>query len=269
MYYEIYIDTLLLVNFVMNLYCLELVNVICMRTATRRRVVLGSVLGAVMYLIPFCIPGVAWIKLLFCFPLAAGLMIGVTFHTASFGAFIRVVGLMLLASLAFGGCMIMLVRIFPMTQGIFTKILGVMGAGALICMEISYLLQKSSMPDLCTVELFGKGAGMTVNALIDTGNGLFEPISGKPVCILEKRVFENLWANGRPEGFRVIPYHSVGKSNGILYGYLIPRMRVKRNGIVIQLQNIYVGIVEEKLTENGRYPMIINPLLLSGQRKTG
>ena len=83
MYYEIYIDSLLLVNFVMNLYCLELVNLICLRTATRRRILLGAVLGAVLYLIPFLLPGEGWLKIVILFPAAAALMIFMTFRLKS------------------------------------------------------------------------------------------------------------------------------------------------------------------------------------------
>lgn len=260
-YYEIYIDSLLLVNFVMNLYCLELVNLIFLRTATRRRVVLGAITGAVLYLVPFLLPGEGWLKILIFFPAAAVVMILITFRTDGINSFFKVFGLLMLSTFALGGSMIFLFRIFPGLHNIMTGILGIMGVGALVFMEAAHLIGHSRQQDLCKVELIGKGAKITVNALVDTGNGLVEPVSGSPVCILEKTVFESLWRTGKPEGFRVIPYHSVGKKNGILYGYLIPEIRINRNGMVRSCRNIYVGVIEEQLSAQGGYCMILNPKL--------
>ena len=270
MYYEIYIDSLLLVNFVMNLYCLELVNLICLRTATRGRILLGAMLGAVLYLIPFLLPGEGWLKILILFPAAAAVMIIVTFRLTNLQAFRRIFVLLLLSSCALGGCMLFLLRILPGAQSILTGIFGVMGIGALIFMEAAHLILKSRRTsDVCKVELVGKGVRITVNALIDSGNGLMEPVSGKPVCILEKNIFKGLWRNGNPEGFRVIPYHSVGKKNGILYGYLIPEMIIDKEGIRISCKNIYVGVAENVAVDGG-YCMILNPLLLQEKhRRTG
>ena len=270
MYYEIYIDSLLLVNFVMNLYCLELVNLICLRTATRRRILLGAVLGAVLYLIPFLLPGEGWLKILILFPAAAALMIFMTFRLKSLRAFARMFSLLLFSSCALGGCMTLLLRMLPKSQGVLTGVVGIMGIGGIVFLEAAHLVSKSRGADICKVELIGKGARISVNALIDSGNGLMEPVSGKPVCILEKSIFKGLWLNGQPEGFRVIPYHSVGKNSGILYGYLIPEIIINKEGMLISCKNIYVGVVEEKLASEGGYCMILNPLLLQEEhRRTG
>ena len=51
MVYELYVDSLFLINFVMNLYLLILVDQSCMRTATRMRILLGACVGAVVYVL--------------------------------------------------------------------------------------------------------------------------------------------------------------------------------------------------------------------------
>ena len=53
MRYELYADSLLLLNFVMNLYLLILVDRSTLRTATGRRLLLGAAFGAVCYFLPF------------------------------------------------------------------------------------------------------------------------------------------------------------------------------------------------------------------------
>lgn len=264
MYYEIYIDSLLLVNFVMNLYCLELVNLIFLRTATRGRVLGGAAVGAILYLLPFLIPGEGCLKVVIMFPLAAAVMIRVTFRADCLRSFGRVFGLLMMSTFVLGGCMIFLIRIFPGLEGMSTGILGIMGIGALVFIQVAHMIRQNRQQDICKVELVGKGARITVKALVDSGNGLVEPISGSPVCILEKNIFDVLWCQGGPEGFRAIPYHSLGKNNGILYGYLVPEIHIKNNGPVKVCKNIYVGVTEERLATGGEYRMILNPLLLEG-----
>ncbi len=268
-YYEIYIDSLLLLNFVMNLYCLELVNLILLRTATRTRVILGAALGAVMYLLPFLFPGAGWIKTAVFFPLSVVIMILTTFRPIHIKAFFRVARMLLVVSFLLGGGLLCLLRLVP-EGGIWMRgILGVMVPGALVFMEVSHMIQRRTQSHLCKVEIIGKGARITVNALIDTGNSLVEPVSGKPVCILEKSIFEGLWRSGSPEGFRVIPYYSVGKKRGILYGYLVPEIRINNNGLMKSCKNIYVGIVEGEIARSGGYCMILNPMILYAGQKYG
>ncbi len=262
MYYEIYIDSLLLLNFVMNLYCLELVNIILLRTATRRRVYIGAALGACLYLLPFLIPGVGWIKAAILFPASAAMMIIAVFGPCHIKAFWQVAKLLLTVTFLLGGALLCLLRFVPGDETLKRGLLGIMGLGALVFMEVSRMIRRRTQSHLCKVELIGKGARIMVNALMDTGNSLIEPVSGKPVCILEKSVFEGLWRTGSPEGFRVIPYHSVGKKRGILYGYLVPEIKINHNGFIKSCKNIYIGIVEGEIAQSGGYCMILNPMML-------
>ena len=71
----------------------------------------------------------------------------------------------------------------------------------------------------CTGDLhiYMNGKHMKLRALVDTGNRLYEPITGKPVCLVEyKRVRQYLdfrFLNARTW---LIPYHTVGNNKGML-----------------------------------------------------
>ena len=108
---------------------------------------------------------------------------------------------------------------------------------------------------------------MKIDALVDTGSSLIEPISGKPAAVLDKGIFENLFSQEKPAGFRVIPYRTIDKKAGILPGYPIPYMRVEWKGMYKEFQNVYVGIRQE-MEEGMPYKMILNPEMLK-ERKTG
>lgn len=263
LYYEVYVDSLFLVNFVMNLLMLELVNLTLMCTATRRRVVAGAAAGAVIYLLPFMLSGPGWLKLFLGLAAGTAVMIEMTFRLRNLKAFFKTAEKLLLYSFLVGGILLFIIRCFPGIRNVLMNIFGVMGMGVVVFLEIARLIRgKGENSELCRVVLTGRGVRITVSALIDTGNGLVEPISGKPVSVLEKSVFEGLWREKEPGGFRVIPYHSVGKKNGILQGYLIPQIEIEKDGMVKICRDVYVGISDEYISCSDNYKMILNPRLL-------
>lgn len=105
-------------------------------------------------------------------------------------------------------------------------------------------------------------------ALLDTGNGLIEPISKKPVCLVGKNVFEENRAKegGRkefqPQKFRIIPYHSVGKEKGILSGYEMERLIIDTDEKKVIIEKPMIGISEVPVSGGGSYQMILQPELL-------
>ena len=110
---------------------------------------------------------------------------------------------------------------------------------------------------------------MTVNALIDSGNSLTEPISGKPVSVVDGKVLRGIWKD-EPVGYRVIPYHSIGRKHGILQGYRLPELQLEIDGMVKCFHNIYVAVGTEEITDSAAadsVKMIINPLLLKAKGK--
>ena len=77
--------------------------------------------------------------------------------------------------------------------------------------------RKRNNPAIVRLCYRGAEGPLRIHALVDSGNTLTEPISGAPVSVLDARIFYRLWPEGL-SGFRVIPYHSVGKKSGILKG---------------------------------------------------
>jgi stage II sporulation protein GA (sporulation sigma-E factor processing peptidase) len=83
---------------------------------------------------------------------------------------------------------------------------------------------------------------VSLTALVDTGNTLCDPVSGKPVLVVEGGVARQLLqltaeqvahpvetlAMARLPGLRLIPYNAVGKTTGLLLG--IRADQVEMNG---------------------------------------
>lgn len=273
MYYELYVDSLFLVNFVMNLYLLLLVDRSLFRTATRKRLVLGAAVGALLYFLPFFCRGPVWLKLALGIPPGSIAMIFTAFRIRSFHAFWKILGRLLTCSVFMGGVMLLLIRNLPWLQNRLGGMWGVMGLGAVLYLLFGYLNdRRCERNSLCRATLIQKGNRMTVTALVDSGNSLVEPVSGKPVSIIEKSIVSGLWEE-EPKFYRAIPYHSIGKKRGILKGYLLPELQIEIDGVVKSCKEIYVAVCEEYIAaeENdngGNVKMILNPLLLEEQNKS-
>lgn len=267
MYYELYVDSLFLVNFVMNLYLLLLTNRSLFYTATRTRVIFGAALGAGLYFLQFFCAGPIWWRTLAGFLPGTVVMILVTFRVRHIYAFLEIAEKMVLYAVLMGGTMLLLAKKVKWIAMRIAGIGGILGIGALLYLLFGYLCERRRRVEkLCRVTLNGKGSKLTVMALIDSGNSLVEPISGKPVCIVENGILAGLF-DMENSLYRAIPYRSIGKRRGILKGYLMPEIQIECNGVMKVCRDVYVAVCEEYISEardegGCRVKMILHPDLL-------
>lgn len=117
------------------------------------------------------------------------------------------------------------------------------------------------------------------DGFLDTGNGLHDPLTSKPVMVAEydllkdclpddfKSLIENCSdENQRLNGLadcsmaqrlRIIPFSSIGKKNGILIGLRCDEAIVKAKKNDLLIKNMVVGIYHEKLSADGDYQLLI------------
>lgn len=137
---------------------------------------------------------------------------------------------------------------------------------------IRFLLQRFfvTRQKLCyPVILYCDGKEYPMKALVDTGNGLMEPISKKAVSLVGRDYFERQWEKEgkrkefQPVRFRAIPYHAVGTQNGILHGYEMDRLIIFTDERKVEILKPMIGISEHAVGNRGTYQMILHPQLLS------
>ncbi len=262
MYYEVYVDSLFLVNSVMNFYLLLLVNHSTFRTATCKRLVLGAMVGAGFGLVPLVDNLFLGVRLFIGIVIGTIAMILIAFPVKSIKALGSILEKLIIYSFLMGGVLLFFIRQFSFIRRYITGIFGLMGIGALAC--FLFLLRKEGMDRkkqecICHATLTTKEGKIKVLALLDSGNSLIEPISGKPVCIIEQEVFRSLWKKENLL-YRVIPYHSIGKDRGILQGYLLQKLQLDLGGVEKTFSNVYVAVCQEKISEDVK--MIVNPMIL-------
>lgn len=276
MYYEVYIDSLFLLNFVMNLYLLMLVNRTAGRTATRLRLILGAAAGSICYVAPLLLSAAG------CFQrtgkngalvaAAAGMLLGLAgmiltvFRIRTAGAFFHLLKLLLLNTFLMGGMMLFLIRSVPFLRQELLKVGGILGMGGLMYLFVTFRQEQKEKKNRCCCTLVGEKGKLKVSALIDSGNSLVEPISGKPVSVIEKTLFGSLWREESP--YRAIPYTSIGKRRGILQGYLLKELQIEVGGVVKTCKDVYVAVSENELSgadnlsgKDNAIKMILHPAL--------
>jgi stage II sporulation protein GA (sporulation sigma-E factor processing peptidase) len=133
---------------------------------------------------------------------------------------------------------------------------------AMMIMITKYLSNnKLADENIVNVELFTGEETRVVRALIDTGNFLCEPITGKPVSLIRENVIDiECFKNGR---LYVIPFKSVGKEKGVLTGCKIDRMTVYKKDKGIDINNPILAIYKGFFSERNEYDMILHPKIIT------
>jgi len=136
------------------------------------------------------------------------------------------------------------------------------------------------------VEMSFDSRQLCIDALIDTGNSLKDPITNVPVMITDYSMIRELLPNDIqkifercPENelnaiaeimstskwaarFRIIPFRSLGRENGMLIGFRPDVVTIFDSGKGIYLNNIVVAIYRRKLSRDGEYGALIHPEML-------
>ena len=130
---------------------------------------------------------------------------------------------------------------------------------------------------LCNVKVIYKEKEIIIKAIIDSGNLLKDPITGASVVIIEKQnlkgiieeeVLENLEKiiSGQYEvlndeyisKFRLIPFSSLGKQNGMLLGFKPDLVEIEFDGIVTKKEKIIIGIYDKEISKGREYTGIVS-----------
>ena len=222
----VYLDLLVLLNFIVDLLLLVATNRLSGHPNGVGRAVLGSLLGGV-YGGACVIPGMRFLggtvwRLVFL-----GLIGMVAFGFNRYA--MRRCVVFVLLSMALGG-----VAVGLDGGGAYTLILSAGAVCAMCLLGFRGKLGKQYVP----VEIRSRGATVRFTALLDTGNALVDPISGKQVLVVSSRIGSQLTGLGKEiledpakvmgelEGGRLIPFHAVGRNGGLLAAKRYEEVRI-------------------------------------------
>lgn len=280
---QVYADLTFLINFVMDFCILWTTARLADIQIVYSRIIIASILGGI-YALGYLIATMsAWyslpMKLLFsCLLIIFALGPGswnefkkafLYFYVIGFVAAGAAIGVSyLFADSAYEGSFSYLCLL----GGIFCIIaMGVYGARFLKQRVIPGLLRFNV--ELKFDEKFCKGQGF-----LDTGNGLRDPLTNRPVLVAEysmlksclpldlqivmeeeddNSILDAITCSSWAERVRLIPFTSIGKRNGILIGVRADEVRVNTGRKDVLHKDLVVGIYKEKLSGEGNYQLLI------------
>lgn len=277
----VYIDILFAVNLAINTSLILCTGYIIRQRGSSLRIMLSAVLGAVYS----CFIFIGNIDALFSLGmriLVASLMMLTAFGTCRPFSLVKRVITFLATTLFLGMFMMCMLYFSP----IGIRLGGVIKNGVfyfhipthymLLCSVLIYgviyaldnIFRKKSLRQYSRVTLEYLGKSVELKALIDTGNMLRDPISGKKVLIAEAGKLSGLFdfdmeeifgrdniTEGLPQGFRLIPFSSIGNKNGLLAAFVPDMVKVDS----INQNNIIAAVFCGKLTQSDDYNALLAP----------
>lgn len=269
MYATFYIDQFFVEHFLTGILLLETVSALERQRLSWRRLAAGSLANAGAAAALICLGISGWYVPGF---LAAGIITCPGFRVRGKGlkksirSLLRHLFIMLVVTVCFGGVLEALLQMvhLPILAGTVPALLLVRQAGA--CLSRRTRMETG----IVNVELTWQDQTLKVRGMIDSGNHLTEPATGRPVSILEEEYAKGLlgenWAERR--GFFLIPYHSIGTDKGWLKGVTIDRMTVgsMEDGCIISRP--VIAVYAGRVSAGEEYQMILHSMhTQSGIRK--
>lgn len=258
MYYELYIDVFFLVNFMMDAILLEILRRILGCPVSHGRVFLGAGAGALGACLVLCLPVpygfvriIAGHGLINLIMLKTGL--GIRWGRETAKAFL----LLYISGFLVGG-ILGAFRPYLRTAGLFFAFAVVSYYGALGVWKLLGALagrEKSRRE----VRLFRGERSCRVRAIVDTGNTLRDAVTGKPVCVIDQKTADALGLFEKPEGLRFLPYHSVGRREGVLPAFPLDKMELPGNPVQV-VERPLVAVCQEISRDD--HQMLLNPDVL-------
>lgn len=245
----VYLDIVILLNFLVDFLLLLGANRLCGYPPGPGRVALAAGLGG-LYGGACLLPGFGFLG----------------------NWFWRLVSLVLISWIAFGGGKSTLRRgvvfiFLTMALGGAVTVLGsggfwglVTSAGAVCLLCVLGFRGGIGRNSYVPVELSYGGKNLRLTALQDTGNTLRDPVTGRPVLVVnaetarvltglsQQQLRSPVESMGAIPGLRLIPYHTVGQESGMLLALRLPQVRIgqwRGSGLV--------AFAPEGLSANGEY----------------
>lgn len=276
---KIYVDIIFLENTVMNFIILYATGIILKLRISIWRMALSSVIGAIYVAIGYVI-SIEYFVNIFGKILLSVTMIFTAFNPKGFKTIIKELIIFYLTTFTFGGVATYLIYVIkPQGKAFAGKYaLKIIFVGALIgttILVLAFKMVKNKVTKkdmLYKIKIKFNGTEKILNAIIDTGNMLREPISGLPVAVIEKEVLYNVLpqelldnidsilggdVQKLQEKIRIkfetklvlIPFASLGKEHGMLVGVKLDEFYVLQNDVFIK-KNAIIGIYNKKLSKN-------------------
>lgn len=257
---KVYVDLIFLLNFYLDFLLLMTTSVTLKRNVSVKKILLGTCIGS--FSIFFLFYSINSILLFFFKLLIAISMVVVTFHYKDLKYTFNNLGYFYMISVILGGFLYYLNLEFSYTHIGLIFINKGISINAIFLILISpfilyiYYRQakkfKSNYSLIYDVKIILKNnQQLKVKGFLDTGNKLVDPITNKPILLLQKGIVEE-----EKENIYYIPFHSLGNNN--LLKCFKPMYVIIENK---KYKNYLIGISDKKFSMEGVECILNNKIM--------
>ncbi len=293
--YTIYLDQVFFSNLAMNYAILWAAAKLSRLTVSKGRLAAGAALGA-LYSIAVFIPDTGMFLTLWFKTAASIIITAVTFAPLPPKKFLTCLGCFYLSSFTLGGLVFGLIFFIHSGQvegyngigrviadyfwpGIFLGLAAFWAAGK----AIASLQKKHYLENFLKIPLLIKSGGkqVEVEAFLDTGNQLRDPLTRHPVVVAEYGVLKPILpgeahacfeGDGEPDvwgflgslsdnliatRFSAVPFHSLGNVNGLMVGFRPDEVVIIRREKPVRVGKIVIAIYPKRLDSDGSYHALL------------
>lgn len=294
----VYLDIVFLENLCINCIILLATALINKNPIKIIRIVLSSFIGSIYAILAY-LPIFSMLSNIIMKILLSICMVHVAYNTKNIKVLLKQLTLFYLTSFTFGGVAFaviyfikpqnILIRngVLVGTYPIRITLIGVIIGFIIITLAFRNHKKKLSKKDMfCNIIINFKNKTKQVRAMIDTGNLLKEPITGNPVIVAEKEILaeiipedilnniQNIISgkidasiNEYASKFRVIPFSSLGKENGLLLGIKVDNIEVEYDDQENIIEGVIIGIYDKKLSKTNTYHALIGLDIINEEKE--
>lgn len=288
---EIYADVLYLINFFMIFFIFTCVNKINKPKVKLFRIILTSSISSILYCLLLIFVKYNKIINIISILIIISFSVLFCFRPSSLNDFFKIL-LMILGFSVFIGGFCIYIFYLKSSFKISNFDLNNFSYKILVFSTIlSYILIKQferwykktivKKQTFYKIKIFNDNKYVLLNALLDTGNSLKDPLSQKDVLIVEFLAIKDILPacinvifsenkendmleiinNLKDINFRLIPFSSVGKENGLMLGIKLDKVEIKYDKKIV-LKNVIVGLCNFSLSKDNFYRAILSPEML-------
>lgn len=294
---DVYLDVVVLQNLVWNYLILLLTSKIVKSKASNLRLLVGAALGAGYVVVLITMPGLKAYQSIGAKLLLSLVIIAVTFGPEKPIYFFKLLAVFYCSTFIFAGAAFAVI-FFNLAGGFvkngiyinFIESSWTWGLPAVILVAVIArilfeTLKVNSIGErlLIPLRISVESRMVGIRALLDTGNSLHDPLSNLPVVVVEftairdllpfemQEIFERsvdqdlgmishiMSSSSWQSRFRIIPFNSLGKTNGMLLGFKPDFIEVGDEEDMKGVSDVIVGIYNSPLSKNDQYKALLNP----------
>ena len=297
----IYLDVVFIENICMNYIILFATAIITKVKIRQWRIIISSLIGSI-YAIILTLQLLEIYSNFFLKIILSITMVYIALVPKNIKNLLKQLIIFYLTSFTFGGvAFALLYFVRPqdilMKNGVYIgsypiKIALLGGVVGFVIITTAFKLIKNRMTKkdmFCEIQINFNEKAVNVKALVDSGHFLKEPITGLPVIVIESKELQDILPETILENvedilqgnktevlskeeyiiykFRLIPFTSLGKQNGLLLGFKPDNVIIKTDENERKLNNSVIGIYTKNLTKDNLYNALISLDIIEGSDK--